>query len=98
MPDLWDTNPDHVFSTPDEQPNPTPNDHDDHPKQVRLRDDRGRLRPPTYVLIALAIAVVAVLLAIAVLLLGARDTPRPGRAYNPGMTLARSKPVIDRIW
>ena len=68
MPDLWDTNPDHVFGTPDVQPDPTPNDHDDHPKQVRLRDDRGRLRPPAYVLIALAIAVVAVLLVLAGLL------------------------------
>jgi hypothetical protein len=67
MPDLWDTNPDHVFNTPDEPPNPTRNDHDDHPKLVRLRDDRGRLRPPAYVLIALAI-VVAVLLVLAGLL------------------------------
>ena len=65
MPDLWDTNPDHVFNTPDEQPNPTP---DEQPKQVRLRDDRGRLRPPAYVLIALTIVLGAVLVVLGGLL------------------------------
>jgi hypothetical protein len=77
MPDLWDTNPDpdNVFNTPDEQPNPTPND---QPKQVRLRDDRGRLRPPAYVLIALAIAVVAVLVVLAGLLFASQLAPTMG--------------------
>jgi len=65
MPDHRDTSPDNLFSTPDEQPDSAPDDGDDHPKEVELRDDRGRLRPPAYVLIALAIAVVAVLVAIA---------------------------------
>ena len=65
MPDHWDTNPDNVFNTPDEQPDPAPDDRHDHPKEVEFRDDRGRLRPPAYVLIALAIALVAVLVAIA---------------------------------
>jgi len=31
MPDLWDTNPDHVFSPPDAQPNLAPSDHHDDP-------------------------------------------------------------------
>jgi hypothetical protein len=65
MPDHWDTSPDNLFSTPSEQPDPAPDDGDDHPKEVELRDDRGPLRPPAYVLIALAIALVAVLVAIA---------------------------------
>jgi hypothetical protein len=68
MPDLGDANQDNVFSTPGEQPDPAPNDREDHPKEVRLRNDRGRLRPPAYVLIALTIALVAVLLVIAGLL------------------------------
>jgi hypothetical protein len=53
MPDLWDTNPDHVFSPPDAQPNPAGSDQDDHTQEIRLKDDRGRLRLPAYVLIAL---------------------------------------------
>jgi len=61
MPDLWDTNPDNVFKTPGEQPSPTASGHD-HPKKVRLKDDRGHLRPPAYILIALVILLVAVLL------------------------------------
>ena len=65
MPDHWDTKPENLFSTPDEPPDPALDDGDDHPKDVELSDDRGRLRPPAYVLIALAIAVVAVLVAIA---------------------------------
>ena len=53
MPDLWDTNPDHVFSPPVAQPSPAPSDHhDDLPPEIRLKDDRGRLRLPAYVLIA----------------------------------------------
>ena len=63
MPDLWDTNPHNAFSTPDEQPEPAPSGHDDdHTKEVTLRDHRGHLRPPAYVLIALVIALVAILL------------------------------------
>jgi hypothetical protein len=68
MPDLWDTNPDNLFNTPSEQPDPAPDDREDHPKEVELRDDRGRLRLPAYVLIALAVALVAVLLVVAGLL------------------------------
>ena len=52
MPHLWDTHPDNVSSRPDPQPDPTPSDHGDH-AEVRLKDDRGRLRLPAYVLIAL---------------------------------------------
>jgi hypothetical protein len=61
MPDLWDPNPDKVFKTPGEQPSPTSSGHD-HPKKVRLKDHRGHLRPPAYILIALVILLVAVLL------------------------------------
>ena len=64
MPDLWDTNPDHVFSTPDEQPGPAVTGHDRF-REVRLKDDHGRLRPPAYILVALVIASVAVLLVLA---------------------------------
>ena len=66
MPDLWDTNPEHVFGMPDEQPDPAPNDREDHPKG--LRADRGRLRPSAYLLVALVIAVVAILLGLVGLL------------------------------
>ena len=65
MPDLWDTNPDNAFSTPDEQPDSAPNGNNDHTKEVPLWDHRGRLRPPAYVLIALVIALVAILLLLA---------------------------------
>jgi hypothetical protein len=64
MPDLWDTNPRNAFSTPDEQPDPAPSGHDDHAEEVTFRDHRGRLRPPAYVLIALA---AVLLLTVAVL-------------------------------
>jgi len=64
MPDLWDTNPDSTFSPPDERPDPTPSDHEDHRQEVRLTDDHGRLQLPAYTLIALGIAVVAVTVAI----------------------------------
>jgi hypothetical protein len=64
MPDLWDTNPDNVFSPPDESPDPAPSDHHDRTQEIRLKDDRGRLRLPAYVLIALGIAVVAITVAI----------------------------------
>ena len=33
-----------------------------HPKKVRLKDHRGHLQPPAYILIALVILLVAVLL------------------------------------
>jgi hypothetical protein len=42
-----------------------PNGNNDHTKEVPLRDHRGRLRPPAYVLIALVIALVAILLLLA---------------------------------
>jgi hypothetical protein len=56
MPDLWDTNPDNVFSPPDEPPDPPPSSHDDHANEIKLKDEGGKLRLPTYVLIALGIA------------------------------------------
>ena len=68
MPDLWDTNPDNVFGTPDEQPDPAPSGHDDH----KRKDLRGRSRLPADILIALVIAVASILLLIASLLLAPR--------------------------
>jgi hypothetical protein len=70
MPDLWDSNPDHVFSPPDAQPNPAPSDHDDHTQEIRLKDDRGKLRLPAYVLIALVLALAAIAVAIVAVLVG----------------------------
>jgi hypothetical protein len=70
VPDLWDTNPDKVFRPPDAQPDPAPSDHEDHSQEIRLKDDRGRLRLPAYVLIALGIAVVAITIAILAVLAG----------------------------
>ena len=52
MPDLWETNPDNVFSRPGEQPNRAPSGQDDHNNEVQLRNEHGRLRLPAYVLIA----------------------------------------------
>jgi hypothetical protein len=72
MPDLWDTNPRNTFSTPDEQPDPSASGHDDHPEEVMLKDHRGHLRPPAYVLIALVIALSAVML----LIVGVLVAPR----------------------
>jgi hypothetical protein len=62
MPDLWDTNPDNTFNGSGTKPDPAPNGNNDHPKEVPLRDHRGRLRLPAYVLIALVIALVAIVL------------------------------------
>ena len=71
MPDLWDANPDNVFSPPpDAQPDPTTSDHDTYTQEIRLKDDRGRLRLPAYVLIALGIAVVALTISILAVLVG----------------------------
>jgi hypothetical protein len=72
MPDLWDTSPDNVPSPPDAQANPGPSDHDDHSQEIRLTDDRGRLRLrfPAYVLIALGIAVIAIAVTILAVLVG----------------------------
>jgi hypothetical protein len=64
MPDLWDTNPDDIFSPSDEQPDPAPSSQGDYPNEVMLNDERGRLRLPAYILIALGIAVVAILLVV----------------------------------
>jgi hypothetical protein len=65
MPDLWDTNPDDVFSEPSKKRDPASSGHDDHTQEVRLKDHRGKLRLPAYVLIALVIALAAILLLIA---------------------------------
>ena len=64
MPDLWDPNPDHVFNGPSTKPDPAPNGNNDRTKEVPLRDHRGRLRLPAYVLIALVVALAAILLLI----------------------------------
>jgi hypothetical protein len=72
MRDLWDTNPRNTFSTPDEQPDPSASGHDDQPEEVMLRDDRGHLRPPAYVLIALVVALAAILLVIVGVLVAPR--------------------------
>jgi len=59
MPDLWDTNPHSVFSTPDERPT--------RPPEMTAPDSRL----PAYVLIALGMAVVvAVAGAIVAVLVG----------------------------
>ena len=62
MPDLWDTNPHNAFSTPDEQPEQPQRPRRRHTKEVMLRDHRGHLRPPPYLLIALVIALAVVML------------------------------------
>ena len=64
MPDLWDTNPDNIFNGPVRSPTRPPNGNNDHTKEVPLRDHRGRLRLPAYVLIALVVALAAILLLI----------------------------------
>jgi hypothetical protein len=69
MPDLWDTNPDSVFNPPDTQPDPDPSAHDDH-AEVRLKDDRGKLRLPAYVLIAVVVALAAITVSIVAVLVG----------------------------
>jgi hypothetical protein len=68
MPDLWDTSPDNVFRVTDEQPDPAPSGHDDHTQEVRLKDDRGKLRLPAYILIALVVALATILLLIVLVL------------------------------
>ena len=70
MPDLWDTDPDNVFSPPDAQPDSAAGDHESSTQEIRLKDDRGKLRLPAYVLIALAIAVMALTIAIVAVLVG----------------------------
>jgi type VI protein secretion system component VasF len=64
MPDLWDTNPDNIFNGHRKKPDSAPNGNNDHTKEVPLRDHRGRLRLPAYVLIALVVALAAILLLI----------------------------------
>ena len=59
IPDLRDTNPDHVPDAPGGQPASAASGHD--PKEVRLKDHLGRLRPPAYILIALVIALGSIL-------------------------------------
>jgi len=71
MPDPWDTNPDpdHVFGAPGEQPALAPSGHGDPTNEVMLKDHRGRLRLPAYILIALVTALAAmVVLTVAVLI------------------------------
>ena len=68
MPDLRDSNPDHVFGTPGDQPHPAPNGQDDQTNEVKLRDPSGRLRLPAYILIALVIAAAILLVAAGLLL------------------------------
>ena len=54
---------------PGEQPDPAPSGHDDPTNEVMLRDHRGRLRLPAYILIALVTAFAAiVVLTVAVLI------------------------------
>ena len=72
MPDPGDTNVDNVFSTPGEQPDPAPSGHDNSAKEVKLKDVRGSVRLPAYVLIALVIALASILLLVAGLLLAPR--------------------------
>jgi hypothetical protein len=57
---------------PDTQPDPIPSGHDDHAQQVWLKDDRGRLRLPAYVLIALVLALAAITVSIVAVLVGFR--------------------------
>jgi hypothetical protein len=71
MPDLWENNPDNVVNTPDQRPDPAPRDHEDH-AEVRLKDGRGKLRFPAYVLIALVLALAAITVAIVAALAGFR--------------------------
>ena len=69
MPDLWDTNPESVFSRPDTQLDSTTSAHEDL-AEVRLKDDRGKLRLPAYVLIALVVALAAIMVSIVAVLAG----------------------------
>ena len=71
MPDLWDPNPDNTFNGSGTKPDSAPNGNHDHTKEVRLRDHRGKLRLPAYILIALVIALVAILF----LLVGVQFAP-----------------------
>jgi hypothetical protein len=66
MPDLWDTKPDNTFSPPDTQPSATQGDH----AELRLKDDRGKLRLPAYVLIALVVALAAIVVLTVAVLVG----------------------------
>jgi hypothetical protein len=47
------------------KPDPAPNGNNDRTKELPLRDQRGRLRLPAYVLIVLVVALAAILLLIA---------------------------------
>ncbi|HXQ56487.1 MAG TPA: hypothetical protein VOA19_11885 [Actinomycetes bacterium] len=74
MPDLWDTNPDNVFRTAEEEshPPPPPSDPDDHTGEVKLKDHRGRLRLPAYILIAMLVVLVTTMWLTVVLLAASR--------------------------
>ena len=56
-----------LVSGPD--PGPSGHDHDDHTEEVMLKDHRGHLQPPAYVLIALVIALAAVTLLLIIMLI-----------------------------
>jgi hypothetical protein len=73
MPDLWDTNPDNVFRTAQEEPHPPPpSDPDDHTGEVKLKDHRGRLRLPAYILIAMLVVLATTMWLTVVLLAASR--------------------------
>ena len=71
MPDLWGHSFRQDLQHARYQPDPIPSNHDDH-AEVRLKDDRGRLRLPAYVLIALVVALAAITVAILAVLVGFR--------------------------
>ena len=72
-PDLWDTNPDSVFRPVEEEPHPPPpNEPDDHTGAVKLKDHRGRLRLPAYILIAMTVVLATTMWLTVVLLAASR--------------------------
>jgi hypothetical protein len=60
--------PRHVFGTPSQEPDPAPSGHDNHAKEVVVKEHRGNLRPLAHILIALVTALATVVLLAAVLL------------------------------
>lgn len=69
MPDPWGTNPDNIFSAPRDPLGRSHSGHENVSSEMKFKDDRGRLRLPAYILIALVIALAAILLVVAGLLL-----------------------------
>lgn len=73
MPDLRDTNPDTVFTPVEEEPHPPPpSEPDDHTGEVKLKDHRGRLRLPAYILIAMTVVLATTMWLTVVLLAASR--------------------------